>query len=286
VALALISGSAHAQQGWNPGGGGGGGSGTVTSVGLNPGLTKTIGTQNTGSDAITTTGTISGQTWPVLVAGSCTVNTNCNGGNTNETGELLIANAASITFTLPNPAAGTEGSSYFFGSDGTNGYTLTTAGGAKTLYGCPQGGGTSLVVQADFDVVVTDDGTNYKCTLAGSPVIPLPITYAPGINPNNLPIANINQPRTIVGIRCNPEVAAGGSATITFVKAASGTALSAGTALHSGSCNANGTAATDQTLTVTVTTLAAGDRLGITTTGTTIWTSSGIAAGVGTVFVR
>jgi len=32
--------------------------------------------------------------------------------------------------------------------------------------------------------------------------------------------------------------------------------------------------------------LAAGDRIGLVTTGTTVWTSSGVAAGVVTVFLQ
>jgi hypothetical protein len=118
------------------------------------------------------------------------------------------------------------------------------------------------------------------------PTLIIPITYVPGINPNNIPIFRANASRTVTGIVCRPEVAAGGVATISVVKAASGTALSAGTVLHSGSFNANGTAATDQTLTVTTSSLASGDTVGITTTGTTVWTSSGIATGVCTVYIQ
>jgi hypothetical protein len=148
-------------------------------------------------------------------------------------------------------------------------------------------GTTALVLRPGGWACPSSDGANYQ-TSAGNyrTTIPVALTYPPGINPNNMPMANISQARTITGIRCTPEVAAGGAATITVVKAASGVALSAGTALHSGTCNANGTAATDQDLTVTTSTLAAGDRLGITTTGTTIWTSSGVATGVVTVFVQ
>ena len=208
---------------------------------------------------------------------------------TSDTGNFLIAGAASYQFTLPNPASGTKGTIYQFGSDGTNGFTLATAGGTATFYGCTPvatGGSTTLVVDQNIDVTVVDDGTNYKCTTLGTRGVTSALTYTPGLNPNHLPIAGFKGSRQIVGIRCSPEVAAGGTATISVVKAASGTALSAGTVLHSGSCNANGTAATDQDLTVTTSTLAAGDRLGITTTGTTVWTSSGVAAGVVEVFVR
>ncbi len=258
------------------------GGGTVTSVTLAPGLAKTIGTQNTGSDAVTTTGTINGQLWPVLKSSGSPYTVLAA-----DTGNMLIAGAASYVFNAPNPASGTKGTRYQFGSDGTNGFTLTTTGGTATFYGCNPGNGTaSFVVPVNVDITIIDDGTNYVCRASSSQIIPVALTYPPGINPNNLPMANIKKSSIIVGIRCTPEVAAGGTATISVVKAASATAISAGTLLHSGSCNANGTAATDQDLTVTVTTLAAGDRLGVQATGTTIWTSAGVAAGVVTVFIR
>jgi hypothetical protein len=260
------------------------GTGTVTSVTLAAGLAKTAGTRNNGADAITTTGTINLQVYPVTKATSYTVN--ADNGGTSDSGALLIATAASVTFTLPNPAAGTKGITYQFGSDGTNGFTLTTVGGTATLYGYSGGGGASVVFPVNRDVLCTDDGTNYKCTVAASQIVGYALTYAPGINPNNLLIAHISEAKLITGIRCTPEVLAGGAATISIVKAASGTLLSAGTVLHSGSFNANSAAGTDQSLTVTVTTLAAGDRLGTNTTGTTVWTSSGVAQGGCTVLTR
>lgn len=60
----------------------------------------------------------------------------------------------------------------------------------------------------------------------------------------------------------------GGAATYTIYKAASGTAPASGTALHSGTYNMVGTADTDQTLTLTTTTLAAGESIWAVPTGT------------------
>ena len=80
------------------------------------------------------------------------------------------------------------------------------------------------------------------------------------------------------------EVANGSAATVVVNHAPSGVACSAGTALHSGSFNANGTAATDQTLTVTTASLAVGDRICLQTTGGSNW-SSGSAVGTITIFV-
>ena len=58
-----------------------------------------------------------------------------------------------------------------------------------------------------------------------------------------------------------------GAVTATIRKAASGTAIASGTALHSGSFDLKGAAATNQALTVTVTTLAAGEAICFDLTG-------------------
>lgn len=62
-----------------------------------------------------------------------------------------------------------------------------------------------------------------------------------------------------------------GAVTAVINKAASGTAITAGTALHTGTINLKGTAATNQVLTVatlaTTVKLAAGDCIGIVFTG-------------------
>jgi hypothetical protein len=60
----------------------------------------------------------------------------------------------------------------------------------------------------------------------------------------------------------------GAAATVSVMKAASGTALSAGTVIHSGSFDANASVATNQPLTLTTTAMASGDRLGLVSNGT------------------
>lgn len=117
--------------------------------------------------------------------------------------------------------------------------------------------------------------------------IPLSVGWIPTINPNGVGIAVINQASTVSAIIGNVEIATGGTSTVSVFKASSGTACGSGTILHSGSFNANGTAATNQTLTLVggaTDDLAAGDRLCITTTGTTGWTA-GTGVGTITVFV-
>jgi hypothetical protein len=114
--------------------------------------------------------------------------------------------------------------------------------------------------------------------------IPISIGWIAGQNPNNAIVSIINQPMTVQAIVGAVEIANGSTATITVNHAPSGLACSAGTALHSGSFNANGTAATDQPLTVTTPILAAGTRVCLQTTGGTNW-SSGAAVGTITIFV-
>lgn len=110
-----------------------------------------------------------------------------------------------------------------------------------------------------------------------------PAGWVATINPNNAVVVTVGQASTITAIIGRVETAAGGAATVSVYKAPSGTACSGGTVLHSGSFNANGTAATNQTLTVTTSSLAAGDSICYQTTGTTSWTG-GTAIGAITVF--
>jgi hypothetical protein len=114
--------------------------------------------------------------------------------------------------------------------------------------------------------------------------IPISIGWIAGQNPNNAIASVINQPMTVNAIVAAVEVANGSTATVTVNHAPSGVACSAGTALHSGSFNANGAAAADQSLPVTTTSLAVGDRICLQTTGGSNW-GSGSAVGTITVFV-
>jgi hypothetical protein len=113
--------------------------------------------------------------------------------------------------------------------------------------------------------------------------MPISIGWIAGQNPNNAVASVINQAMTVNAIVGAVEVANGSTATVTVNHAPSGVACSAGTALHSGSFNANGTAAADQSLTVTTTSLAVGDRICLQTTGGTNW-NSGSAVGTITIF--
>ena len=102
------------------------------------------------------------------------------------------------------------------------------------------------------------------------------------VNPNNAGVLVFPAAATLVSLVGNVETATGSAATVSVNVASSGTACSAGTTVHSGSFNANGTAATNQTLTLTTTAITSGQRLCLQTTGTTSWTGG---TGVGTLTV-
>lgn len=78
----------------------------------------------------------------------------------------------------------------------------------------------------------------------------------------------------VKGITWRVEVAGTDAGAVTAVvkKTASGTAIASGTALHSSTANLKGTAATNQTLTLSTTSsdldIAAGDAIGVDFTGT------------------
>lgn len=138
-----------------------------------PGLANQVGARNTGDQTVSRIGgTLYDQLWPVPKSASYVVNS--DSGTISDHGALLIASAAAITFTLPDPVIGSVGVSYQFGSDGTNGYTLATVGGTALIYGC-QGatGAATAVFPANVDVQVSVDaaGTGYKCSASGGGVV-------------------------------------------------------------------------------------------------------------------
>jgi hypothetical protein len=215
------------------------------------------------------------------------------------TGATTVAGATDFSFAsgvLTLGTAGSEVGGVKFNNATSGSITVQPVTGAL--------GTRTLSLPAATDTLVgkaTTDTLSNKtldCTSGNTCTLPAASTSTAGIaklhnigvsagwvatiNPNNVVIGVVNQASTISAIIGAVEVATGGTSTVTVSKAPSGTACSAGTVLHSGSFNANGTAATNQTLTVTTSSLAAGDRLCLQTSGTTGWTSG---TGVGTITV-
>lgn len=117
--------------------------------------------------------------------------------------------------------------------------------------------------------------------------VPAALGWVAAVDPNNTVFFTASRVMTVTDIRGRVATAVGVAATVQVNKVPSGTACSGGTAQHSGTFNANGTAATNQSLTLAggaANTLAAGDSLCLVTTGT--WTGAGAGNGAITVTVQ
>jgi hypothetical protein len=112
--------------------------------------------------------------------------------------------------------------------------------------------------------------------------------WVPGIDPAEAVIFTAPAAMVVTDIRGTVVDAVGAAATVSIYKAASGVDASAGTVQHAGSFNANGTANTNQSLTLATGAaiqLAAGDRLAFVTSGGANWTG-GTGKGAVTVTLR
>jgi hypothetical protein len=133
-------------------------------------------------------------------------------------------------------------------------------------------------------------GTNLKANADGSMgmegvdktageliFVNIPYTTA---SPLTLSSAVFSRACVVQSITAVPDVASTNAVTATAFKAASGTALGSGTALHSGTYNLQGTAATNQSLTLSATTgvtsVPAGSRVGIVISGALGASGSGV----------
>lgn len=236
------------------------GTGTVTSVAAGCGT-------STGGSPITTTGTVlaalinrsNTAATDTLVAGDC--------------GNFVQENRSSAV-AVSIAQAGTTGfaTGYYTTVCNINSGVATITPTTSTI-----GGASSYALAAGSAfaprcVALQSDGSNYNIVDTSGTTQTMSIGWIAGVNPNNTLIGVLPAAATIVSIVGNVEVATGSAATVSVNLAASGAACSAGTTVHSGSFNANGTAATNQTLTLTTTAVPAASRLCLQTTGTTSWT--------------
>jgi hypothetical protein len=148
--------------------------GTGTTITLSPGLTSTVGTQNTGAQTVTNGSTLSLQSVVKLETSNYILDTS---SSCVDTGTLPTANGStSITFSLPasSSACGLAGTSYSLADAAGHGFTVAIAGGATTLTG---GGlsGTSAALGAGSSAFCTSTGNSsgvgYVCqvsTVSGS----------------------------------------------------------------------------------------------------------------------
>lgn len=145
--------------------GSGGGSTTIT---LGPGLgnSQTSFNGTASPQTVTNGSTAYTQLGSIAKSGSYTLNADCSGGALCDTARLILSNAASLTFTAPNPA-GTL-APYQIADEGGHSFTVATAGGTATFTGCVAGAPTSLTVPANYAAQLFDQGSGanaYYCVL-------------------------------------------------------------------------------------------------------------------------
>lgn len=165
---------------------------------------------------------------------------------------------------------------YSYGA-GNGGYSAILGGNAG---GAGNGGEARLVAGSGFG---GGAGGNVPLTTGtGSPPGQIEVNNDPslmfatyswvaGAQLNNQTIFTTTRAMVVTAVIGRPDAANGSAATLTIVKAPSGTPPAGGTALTSDSVDLDGTPDTNQTLTLSVTladiTLAPGDSLCMTTTG-------------------
>jgi hypothetical protein len=199
-------------------------------------------------------------------------------------GADLFSDGANYRVALGLPQPATQTGTTFLRDDMTWPTIASLGANPTATAGTSAVNGSAATFMRSDGAPAIPAATTSTAGLAKLHNVPVSLGWIATVNPNNTVIAVINQASTISAIIGAVEVATGGTSTVSVNKAPSGTACSAGTTLHSSSFNANGTAATNQTLTVTTASLAAGDRLCLVTTGTTAWTA-GTGIGAITVFL-
>lgn len=165
----------------------------------------------------------------------------------------------------------------FFGRAGAGGNGVTGgAGGTATIRGGNAGtGGDAAGGNVDL-IPGTPTGTGLagEIRVNSSTAGFIPVSFYWGPGSVDTPFFVASRAYRVKSIRTRVEVAGtdGGAVTAVINKAASGTAITAGTILHTGTIDLKGTAATNQTITLTATVadleIAAGTCIGIDFTGT------------------
>lgn len=179
-------------------------------------------------------------------------------GGTGATAGVGAGPGGTVTVSGGVAAEGDGGTVTITGSAaGTAGSTAHNGGNVNLTAGAASGTGTVGEVQINGDGAIMEATIGYQA-----------------LDPTNRSFFTATRAVLVKAIVCRENAATGAAATMSIFKVGSGTAISGGTLLHSGSYNANSTANTNQTLTLSATiadrNLAAGDSLGVTTTGT--WT--------------
>jgi hypothetical protein len=222
--------------------------------------------------------TINGSSSPYMLASAravavCrldagTTNWSCNGSITNgPSGSLMLGQGASS----PGAFVATSGD-----------WSINSLGAA--LNSAVHGVAYPASPAINTVPVVTTGGGSPAITYEKLPnaalssfIIPISVGWIAGQNPNGATVATLNQAGTISSIIGTVETADGVAATVTVNSAPSGTACASGTAVST-SFDANGTAATNQTITNGLPSIAVGTRLCLVTTGT--WAGQAAVGGI------
>lgn len=142
-----------------------------TTITTNPGLGNSASVFNGLNGASLQTITNSSNVYPQFTSIAKTANYtlnnvasgDCASGVLCDQARLLWADGSgSIQFTAPNPSGVLA--TYQMGDQTGHGYTVTTAGGSATFYGCVTGSPTSLTAPANTVTILYDSGSTYGCT--------------------------------------------------------------------------------------------------------------------------
>jgi len=178
---------------------------------------------------------------------------------------------------LPQPA--TQTGTTYLADDFTWKTTAIGANPTATAGTSANNGSATTFMRSDASPAIAS-ATTSVLGIAKQFQAPISIGWVAGVSPNNtILLADAVQALTIQAINGRPEVALGATGTVDVYDAPSGTACSAGTKVTTSSFNANGTAATNQTLLSSPYALAAGHSLCLQVTGAT-W---GAGASVATI---
>ena len=231
-----------------------GSGGTVTSVGLSVPATSILGVTGSpvtgsGTLGLTTTGTSGGI--PYFSSGT------------------QLATSAALTANAP-----------VIGGGAGVAPTVGSRSGNTTVFGTTSGSLTSGNL-ASFDASGNIIASGIATTEVNTQR--LAIGWPSGIDPTGNIIATIDQASTVVSIVGTVTTPLGAAGTVLVYKAPSATACAAGTLLHTGSFDANGTANTNQILTLAgggAPSLTAGDRICLDVTDDANWLTGAAIGGV------
>jgi hypothetical protein len=185
---------------------------------------------------------------------------------------VYMTNASATTVTLPTASAAGSGFSTYLNCDAG-----CTVNSTSNVYVAGLGSVTSFTLAAHQGVELDSDGTVWRASSSAVLYdVPWGLSWTGGV-PGTQVISYVQQAVTIDAIVGVVGTASGVSSTLTVYEAPSGTACASGTALHSGSLNLNGTTNTEQTLTVTTSSVPAGDYLCFATTGSSSTGNGSIA---------